>query len=81
VYVYANELQHNGHDPIAGEFDGAPGHRDAEAWVTTRRAALYLDCSPKRIRDLVRAGSVPAVRDGARLLVRLPAIDDYLGAR
>lgn len=68
----------NDADPILDEFPGAPGYRDREPWLNTERAAAYLCCDPRRVRDLVASGRLRGVRDGTRWLVRASDIDNYL---
>lgn len=47
-------------------------------WLNVRSAATYLDCSERRIYDLVEQGRLDAMRDGRRLLFRRQWLDAAL---
>lgn len=49
--------------------------------LTADEAAVLLRCKRKRLYELVQRGSLPAQRDGARLLIRRADLDDYLADR
>jgi excisionase family DNA binding protein len=53
----------------------APGHE----LLNADEAATTMRCTKQRVYDLVSAGRLPRVKDGARLLIRRADIDRYLG--
>ena len=52
-------------------------HRDP--WLTTLEAAQYLRLSPEALRARARRGTIPAHRDGQRLLFHREELDQCLG--
>jgi excisionase family DNA binding protein len=53
---------------------------EPEPWLNVNSAAAYLDCTPRRIYDLVEQGRLTPMRDGRRLLFRRQWLDAALDA-
>lgn len=49
-----------------------------EGWLNADNAAEYLDCSRKRIYDLIGQGRLQYAKEGKRLLFRREWLDDTL---
>jgi len=56
------------------------GRGQASGWLDVDGAAAHMSCSRKRIYNLVRAGRLPAHRDGRLLRFRVAEIDAYIEA-
>jgi excisionase family DNA binding protein len=52
-----------------------------DPWMTTLEAAQYLRLSPEALRARVRRGTIPAHRDGQRLLFHRDELDQHVGWR
>jgi excisionase family DNA binding protein len=50
-----------------------------DPWMTTLEAAQYLRLSPEALRARVRRGTIPAHRDGHRLLFHRDELDQHVG--
>ena len=50
-----------------------------DPWMTTIEAARYLRLSPEALRARVRRGTIPAHRDGQRLLFHRDELDRHVG--
>jgi excisionase family DNA binding protein len=50
-------------------------HGQPDVWMSTEEAAIYLCLSPPALRARVRRGTVPAHRDGRRLLYHRDELD------
>ena len=46
--------------------------------LTPEHAAEFLDCSRRRVYDLVESGRLPARRDGRRVLIARRSLEAYL---
>jgi excisionase family DNA binding protein len=59
------------------------GHQSAgpEPWIGVANAAAHLGCKRQRIYDLVHDRAIPHRKEGARLLFRLSALDEWLDGR
>jgi excisionase family DNA binding protein len=72
-------------DPEAVERLRALANADAvagpESWVGVTDAAKHLACKPQRVYDLVHDRAIPHRKEGARLLFRLSALDEWLEGR
>lgn len=51
-------------------------HAIDEPWMTTKAAALYLSCSPSRVRHLVKLGRLRSARDVRRLVFKNSWLDE-----
>jgi excisionase family DNA binding protein len=71
------EIQHLVHDLAARELEGLPLPQH-DPWLTTLEAASYLRLSPEALRARVRRGTIPAHRDGHRLLFHRDELDQHL---
>jgi excisionase family DNA binding protein len=59
----------------------APPLAGATPFLTVQETAEYLRCSRQRVYDLLSAGRLPRVKEGARTLIRRSDIDTYLQDR
>lgn len=51
---------------------------DVDPLLDTRAAASYIASSANRVVELVRAGSLAAVRDGRKIKLRRSELDRYI---
>jgi excisionase family DNA binding protein len=63
---------------VAERLNGGAG---PEPWVGVADAAKHLACKPQRVYDLVHGRAIPHRKEGARLLFRLSALDEWLDGR
>jgi excisionase family DNA binding protein len=71
-------------DRLAGlvaERIGVTARADPEPWVGVKEAAVHLACKPQRVYDLMHDRATPHRKEGARLLFRLSALDEWLDGR
>jgi excisionase family DNA binding protein len=64
---------------VVAELNASTHHEPLDPWMTTLAAASYLQLSPEAVRARARRGTIPAHRDGQRLLFHRDELDSYLG--
>jgi|GEM_PF-1701263 len=47
--------------------------------MTLKEAAVYMACSPRKLRDLVLACRVKSARIGTKIVINRKWLDEYLG--
>jgi len=57
---------------------GAIARLEVPALLSVHTVAQLLDISPRTVRRRVDEGSLPAVRDGSRMVIRADELRDYV---